>query len=103
MGPTGVEELMESGYQREWAREEMGGGERVGNLKRRFFRQPLFVMTMSRLQDTVMGMRASEVESWLGNVLGWLRHPVLTQEEQLRDCCQPEATIIRNGVGSGPG
>lgn len=81
----------------------MGGGQRVGSLKRRFFRLPLFVMTMSRLQDIVTGMRASKVESWLGNVLECLRHPVLTQEERLRDCCQPEATIIRNGVGSCPG
>lgn len=81
----------------------MGGGQRVGSLKTRFFRLPLFVMTMSRLQAIVMGMRTSKVKSCLGNVLGYLHHPVLTQEERLRDCCQPEAIIIRNGVGSGPG
>ena len=37
-----------------------------------------------------------------GACAGVFASPGLTQEEHLRDCCQPEATIVRDGDGSDP-
>lgn len=42
---------------REDKSEEMGSGQRGGCLEVKFFRMPLFVMTMSRLQDIIMEVR----------------------------------------------
>lgn len=70
MGPTGVEELLlASGYQREQTRRDGRWSARKGP-QIGVFRLPLLVMTTSRLQDMVRGVRAGEAERWQSKVLG---------------------------------